>query len=301
MKFGLIGLGRMGAAIAQRAIDRGHEIIGFDLDADSRINAQNLGVTVVDSLEEVARQTRIIWLMVPAGNIVDQAIQTLLPHLKKDDIIIDGGNSKFTDSIRRAEELSNKGLFFLDCGTSGGLQAREFGFSLMVGGDEASFLKLHPILEAIAATGAIGLVGPSGAGHYVKMVHNGIEYALLEAYAEGFQLIKEGSFKNKNPDLEQITRIWSNGSIIRSWILDLAHGIFEKEQEFHDISGEIGQSGTGKWTVENAHENKIPVPVIEESLKMREWSEKTGGNYATKIVALLRHSFGGHAINKKGK
>ena len=299
MKIGLIGLGRMGNAIAQRAIEGGHQVVGFDLSADSRADAEKVGATIAATIEALAQHARIIWLMLPSGEIIDTVLNTLMPHLKKDDIIIDGGNSKFTDSIRRAKDLEKRGIFFLDCGTSGGLQGREFGFSLMIGGDEAAYTKVHSLLEAIAAPGALGLVGPSGAGHYVKMVHNGIEYGLLEAYAEGFQLIKEGNFKSSDPDLEQISRIWSSGSIIRSWILDLAHGVFEKDQEFHDISGAIGQNGTGKWTVENAHENNIPLPVIEEALKVRALSEKTGGNYATKIVALLRHAFGGHEVKKK--
>ena len=299
MKLGLIGLGRMGNAIAQRVIDAGHQVIGFDQSPASCAQAEQLGVTIVSSAQEVAQRARIVWLMVPAGEVVDSVLALLRPHLHKDDIIIDGGNSHFKDSIRRAKELEQHGIYFLDCGTSGGLHGRENGFSLMVGGDEASYIKIHPLLEAIAASGAVGLVGPSGAGHYIKMVHNGIEYGLLQAYAEGFQLIKEGSFKNYNPDLEQISRIWNNGAVIRSWILDLAHTIFEQDQEFHKISGRIGQNGTGKWCVENADENNIPVPVIQAALKVRALSEQTGGNYATKLVALLRHAFGGHPLGNK--
>jgi len=299
MKLGLIGLGRMGNAIAQRVIDAGHQVIGFDQSPASCAQAEQLGVTIVASAQEVAQRARIVWLMVPAGEVVDSVLALLRPHLHKDDIIIDGGNSHFKDSIRRAKELEQHGIYFLDCGTSGGLHGRENGFSLMVGGDEASYIKIHPLLEAIAASGAVGLVGPSGAGHYIKMVHNGIEYGLLQAYAEGFQLIKEGSFKNYNPDLEQISRIWNNGAVIRSWILDLAHTIFEQDQEFHKISGRIGQNGTGKWCVENADENNIPVPVIQAALKVRALSEQTGGNYATKLVALLRHAFGGHPLGNK--
>ncbi|MCL5875616.1 MAG: decarboxylating 6-phosphogluconate dehydrogenase [Candidatus Dependentiae bacterium] len=299
MKLGIIGLGRMGNAIAQRVIDASHQVIGFDQSPLCCAQAEKLGVTIVGSTEEVAQKARIIWLMVPAGEIVDSVLALMRPHLQKNDIIIDGGNSNFKDTIRRAKELEQHDIYFLDCGTSGGIHGRETGFSLMVGGDEASYIKIHSLLEAIAAPGGVGLVGPSGAGHYVKMVHNGIEYGLLQAYAEGFHLIKEGSFKKYNPDLEQISRIWSNGAVIRSWILDLAHTIFEQDQEFHTISGQIGQSGTGKWCVENADENKIPVPAMQAALKVRTQSEQTDGNYATKIVALLRHAFGGHPLGNK--
>jgi 6-phosphogluconate dehydrogenase len=300
MKLGIIGLGKMGNAIAQRAIDAGHQVIGFDPSPVACKQAEELGVTIVPSHADIAKHARIIWLMVPAGDIVDATLALLQPHLHKDDIIIDGGNSHFKDSIRRAKELEQHGIYFLDCGTSGGLHGREIGFSLMVGGDEASYIKIHSLLESIAAPGGLGLVGPSGAGHYVKMVHNGIEYGLLQAYAEGFQLIKEGDFKKYDPDLEQISRIWSNGAIIRSYILDLAHAIFEQDQELRSISGYVAQNGTGKWAAESAQENDIPVPVLQAALKVRGESEQTGGNYATKIVALLRHAFGGHPLGKKG-
>ncbi len=300
MKLGIIGLGKMGNAIAQRAIDGGHQVIGFDPAQEASAQAEQLGVTIVPSVTDVAKHARIIWLMIPAGHIVDATLSLLQPHLHKDDIIIDGGNSHFKDSIRRAKDLEQHGIYFLDCGTSGGLQGREIGFSLMVGGDEASYIKIHSLFEAIAAPGGLGLVGPSGAGHYVKMVHNGIEYGLLQAYAEGFQLIKEGDLKKYDPDLEQISRIWSNGAIIRSYILDLAHTIFEQDQELRSISGYIGQNGTGQWAAEDAQENNISVPVLQAALKVRAESEQTGGNYATKIVALLRHAFGGHPLGKKG-
>ncbi len=302
MKVGIIGLGRMGNAIAQRAAQAGHEVIGFDPSSSSQEEAQNIGIFLSSSMADLAWQTRVIWLMVPAGTIVDSVLQELAPHLKESDIIIDGGNSKFTDSIRRAKELAQRGIIFLDCGTSGGLAGRDIGFSLMVGGDHDAYTKIHDLLAAIAAPGGLGHVGPSGAGHYVKMVHNGIEYALLQGYAEGFQVLKEGSFKHDALDLEEITRIWNNGAVIRSWILELAHGIFERDQELKNVGGAIEESGTGAWTVEEAHKNNIPVPTIEESLKIREWSRATGGNYATRVVAMLRNAFGGHSVQiKKGK
>jgi len=295
MKIGIIGLGRMGNAIAFRAIEGAHDVIGFDEYLDARKAAQEIGVTVVDNLVAMAEEVRIFWLMVPAGDPVDAVIKELRPHIKAGDIIIDGGNSKYTDSIRRANELAEENIFFLDCGTSGGMQGRGQGFCLMVGGDKTIYTKIHSLLIAVAAPGGLAHVGPSGAGHYTKMIHNGIEYALLQAYAEGFHLLKTGGF---TLDLEEISRLWNNGSIIRSWILELAHDIFRQDQELRNISGEVAESGMGRWMVEEACKDNIPVRVIEESLLIRAWSRETGGDYATKIVALLRHKFGGHSVKK---
>lgn len=298
MNVGIIGLGRMGSGIAQRWLEAGYTVIGFDVDALLMQQAQELGVTTVRSAVDVTHHARIIWLMVPAGPIVDQVLKELLPRLQAGDIIIDGGNSKFTDSIRRAQMLAAHHIFFLDCGTSGGLYGKEHGYSLMVGGSKQAYDTAYPLFAAIAAPGGCGRVGESGAGHYVKMVHNGIEYGMLQAYAEGFQVLKEGSFKDQHLDLHAISDIWLHGAVIRSWLLELARDIFARDQEFKQIKGEIQESGTGRWTVEEAHAHTIPVPVIEESLKVREQSRKNGGNYATKLVALLRNAFGGHAVKK---
>lgn len=298
MKIGIIGLGRMGAAIAERALRGGHDVVGYDVNQETCKQAQEQGVSLAASIEDVAKTTDVIWLMIPAGSLVDATLTTLVPCMKAGTIVVDGGNCNYQDSMRRAKMLAQKNIFFLDCGTSGGLQGRELGFSLMVGGDRAAYEKVLPLFMSIAAKDGVEHVGPSGAGHYVKMVHNGIEYALLQAYAEGFHLIKEGSFKDAHLNLEAISRVWNNGAVIRSWILTLADDIFERDQNFSNISGAIEESGTGRWTVEEAHKNNIPVRVIEESLTIREWSRKTGGNYATKLVALLRHAFGGHAVKK---
>jgi len=299
MKLGIVGLGRMGNAIAYRAIEGGHEVVGFDIDKEARKKVEEMGAQVTDDLAQVAAETRIVWLMVPPGDVVDDVIHALRKHLKVDDIIIDGGNSHYVNSIRRAQELARDGIFFLDCGTSGGIQGRGEGFCLMIGGDNATYVKVHPILAAIAAPGGVGYIGTSGAGHYIKMIHNGIEYALLQAYAEGLHLIKEGTFKDEVIDLEEVTRVWNVSSIIRSWILDLAHNIYrEDQQELKRVSGEIAESGMGKWTVEDARKNNIPVRVIDEALKIRAWSRETGGNYATKLVAMLRKQFGGHPVKE---
>lgn len=298
MKLAVIGLGRMGFAIAQRVIDAGHEVVGFDVDVRLGAQLDEIGGTAVASLVALAEDARIFWLMVPA-NLVDQVLQELVPHLKGGDIVIDGGNSKFTDSITRARMLQLKNIFFLDCGTSGGVHGRAIGFSLMVGGDKDIYTKVHPLLSAIAAPNGVGYMGSSGTGHYVKMVHNGIEYALLQAYAQGLHVIKDGSFKNEHLDLEEITRVWNNGSVIRSWILELLHDIVAKDQSLERISGEIAELGTGKWTVEEALHHNIPVELIAKAVEIRTWSRETGGNFATKLVALLRNAFGGHTIKTK--
>ncbi len=295
MNVGIVGLGRMGNAVAFRALNGGHTVFGFDPDANAAKEAAAMGVTMVDSLEKLAAETRVVWLMV-GHTLVDEVLKKLTPHLKAEDIVVDGGNSFYKDAIRRADDLSKEGIIFLDCGTSGGIEGRGRGFCLMVGGDHDAYTKIHSLLAAIAAPGGVGHVGPSGAGHYVKMVHNGIEYGLLQAYAEGFDIIKNGTYKKEALDLEEISRIWNVSSVIRSFLLGLTHQIFQQDQELHDISGKIQEGGTGKWTVEEAEEHHIPAEIIKKALEVRAWSRETGGDYATKLIAMLRKKFGGHAV-----
>ncbi|MBY0354009.1 decarboxylating 6-phosphogluconate dehydrogenase [Candidatus Babeliales bacterium] len=297
MNVGIIGLGRMGQGIADHLTKAGHSVVGFDPTPQAQEDALKIGVTIAPSLEALARDVRIFWLMVPAGAPVDTTIEQLLPHLQAQDIIIDGGNSWFHDSIRRADMLAEKNIHFLDCGTSGGLAGRECGYSLMIGGSKEIFEKVERIFIAIAAPDGYALCGPVGAGHYVKMVHNGIEYSLLQAYAEGFHLLKSGHYKNL--DLEQISNIWMHGSIIRSWILTLAHNVFEHDQNFANISGQIGENQTGRWTLDEAEKHGVPMQLLKDALDIRAWSRETGGNYATKVVAMLRNQFGGHALKEK--
>jgi 6-phosphogluconate dehydrogenase len=302
MNIALIGLGKMGEALAYRAIQGGHTVFGFDVNATMCALAEKNGVHLVTEIAHFANKNiRVFWLMVPQGELIDIVIAQLQPFLQDGDIIIDGGNSKFTDSMHRAQKLALHNIFFIDCGTSGGVHGRENGFCLMIGGDIKAYNTIEPLLHSIATANGYAHVGPSGAGHYVKMVHNGIEYALLQAYAEGFHLLKNGDFESAHLNLEKISALWNHGSVIRSWILDLVHNIMKNDQDLTDIAGNIASTGMGKWTVEHAHKSHIPVPVIEESLKIREWSEKTGGNYATKIVACLRNQFGGHMITKNTK
>lgn len=298
MNVAIIGLGKMGEALAYRAVQSGFTVFGFDVNADSCVIAAKEGVRIVSSIADFAdKNIHLFWLMVPQGELVDKVVMQLRPLLKKNDIIIDGGNSKFTDSMRRAQELVEDDIYFIDCGTSGGIHGRENGFCLMVGGDKKAYDVIKDLLQAVAAPDGYAYVGASGAGHYVKMVHNGIEYGLLQAYAEGFHLLKDGQFKN-HLDLEKIAALWNHGSVIRSWILELVKSIMKEDQNLADVNGNIAATGMGKWTVEQAHELGVPVPVIEESLHVRTWSEKTGGNYATKIVAMLRNKFGGHSVTR---
>jgi len=293
----IIGLGKMGEALAYRLVQAGHAVFGFDVNSDSCAMAQKSGVQIVNAVTDFADHTiQVFWLLVPQGELVDKVISQLRSVLKAGDIIIDGGNSKFTDSMRRAQELAVDNIFFIDCGTSGGIHGRENGFCLMVGGDKKAYDTIAPLLLSVATPGGCAYVGPSGAGHYVKMVHNGIEYGLLQAYAEGFHLLKNGEFESAHLDLEKIASLWNHGSVIRSWILDLVYDVMRDDQDLNDIAGNVASTGMGKWTVECAHKSGVPISVIEESLKVREWSEKTGGNYATKIVAMLRNKFGGHAV-----
>jgi 6-phosphogluconate dehydrogenase len=337
MIIGLVGLGRMGQAIAARLLASGIDVIGYDRylkqapdlsiheqkdfqaqcafcadfthggqprcaqpenSADAR--AQERGTFRLESnLGAVAREARIIWLMVPAGNIVDEVIAQLMPHLQEEDIVIDGGNSFFQDSIRRFNLLKEHAIQFIDCGTSGGLHGRCLGFSLMIGGDPKAYNRCEQAFRAVAAPNGYAHVGPAGAGHYVKMVHNGIEYGLLQAYAEGFQILKEGHYKEL--DLARISALWNHGSIIRSWILQLACEVFTQDQELKDIYGAVAEGGTGLWTVQEANRHGIPAELIKQALTIRAQSRQTGGNYATKVVALLRHAFGGHPVGHAKK
>lgn len=300
MKVAMIGLGRMGEALAYRAVQAGHELYGFDVSSDSCAVAEKNGVQIVASIADFANKgIQVFWLMVPQGDLVDKVIAQLHPLLKAGDIVIDGGNSKFTDSVRRAQELAKDNIFFLDCGTSGGVHGRKNGFCLMVGGDKKAYDMVADLFMSVATPGGCEYVGPSGAGHYVKMVHNGIEYGLMQAYGEGFDLLKNGEFKDAHLDLEKIASLWNHGSVIRSWLLDLVQDIMKDDQELADVAGNVASTGMGKWTVENAHKVNVPVPVIEQALNVRMQSEKTGGNYATKIVACLRNKFGGHAVSPR--
>lgn len=297
MKLAVIGLGRMGAAIARRAASAGYCVLGFDPNSAIQKEMQESGIQIFGSVDELAHESEVIWLMVPAGKIVDETLAKIVASCKPGTIIIDGGNSNFNDSVRRAKELALKNIHYLDCGTSGGIHGQKNGFCLMVGGNFEIYQKVEPLLKVIAMQSGCAHVGPSGAGHYVKMIHNGIEYGMLQAYAEGFHLLREGDYKDL--DLAQIAQLWQHGAIIRSFLLELAVDVFKEDQHLAGVDGKIQEGGTGAWTVENAHKNKIPVPVIEKSLEVRAESRQSGGNFASKVIQMLRNAFGGHSIARK--
>ncbi len=297
MKLAVIGLGRMGAAIARRALDAGYCVLGFDPDVKTQKECADDGIQIHTDLQTLAREADVIWLMIPAGKLIDDTLNNMISVLTPNNIIVDGGNSNFHDSVRRAKELALKKIAYLDCGTSGGVHGLKNGFCLMVGGDYNAYKKIEPLLQVIATEHGCAHVGPSGAGHYVKMIHNGIEYGMLQAYAEGFHLLREGDYKDL--DLQQIAHVWQHGAVVRSWLLDLAHDVFKQDQNFGSIDGKIQEGGTGAWNMENAKKNHIPAPVLEASLQARKESRETGGNFASKLIQMIRHGFGGHKVEIK--
>jgi 6-phosphogluconate dehydrogenase len=295
MKIGIVGLGRMGLAISQRLVKAGFPVLGFDPNEDARKNLKDIGGETANKIIELAKACKIIWIMVPAGKPVDDVINQISDALEEKSIIIDGGNSRFSDSVRRAKELEQKDIFFLDCGTSGGLKGKTIGFSLMIGGEKEAYEKATNVFQAVAAPNGHAYMGPSGSGHYVKMIHNGVEYALLQAYADGFDLLKNND-QFKNLDLKKIATVWKNGSVIRSWIVELLEEIFSQKLDFEKISGAIGENLTGRWTLEEANKQSVSMELLEKALEIRQWSRDTGGNFSTKLVALLRNKFGGHPL-----
>lgn len=294
MKIGVIGLGKMGEAIVYRACRGGHTVYAFDEDEKKIEAMRKYGAKPCMSIEELMSNITLLWLMVPAGEVVDQVLHQLYPLLRADMIIVDGGNSWYKDSQRRAIDLEAIGVHYLDCGTSGGVDGKELGFSLMVGGSLDAYKQAVPLFHVLASVDGYAYMGPSGAGHYVKMIHNGIEYGLLQAYAEGMQLIMQGPFKELNA--ESIAQVWQHGSIIRSWIGQLMCEVLKQKPDFQQISGAIAENGTGAWMQQCATEAGFKTPMLDQSLAIRAWSRETGGDVSTQLVALLRHRFGGHQI-----
>jgi 6-phosphogluconate dehydrogenase len=297
----MIGLGRMGANMAQRLVRGGHRVGGFDPSADAlkRIEAQ--GITPAATLEALVGQfkaPRALWLMVPAGEVVDKTIAGLLPLLAAGDVLIDGGNSNFKDTQRRAQMLAGHKIHYVDCGTSGGVWGLAEGYSMMVGGDEAVVERLRPIFETLAPAPnqGWGRVGPVGSGHYTKMVHNGIEYGMMQAYAEGFSILKHKS--EFGLDLHQVAEIWRYGSVVRSWLLDLTADALGKNPEMKGIAPYVVDSGEGRWTVDEAIALNVPAPVSTLSLIERLRSRDTE-SYSDKLLAAMRNEFGGHDIKKE--
>ena len=298
MQLGVIGLGRMGQIVVERCLDAGHEVVAFDLDPAAVATAADAGATPAESVADLADRLgadRRIWLMVPAGEAVDATLEDLDPHLDDEDVVVDGGNSHFEASVRRAEATE---AAYLDCGTSGGPAGAELGFSLMVGGPEWAYEAMTPVFDAVA-TGPVGhdRMGESGSGHYVKMVHNGVEYALMQAYGEGFELLHEGRY---DLDLEAVARTWNNGAVIRSWLLELCEEAFREEgTDLGDVADHVAGGSTGTWTVQEALEQEIPVPLIYQALSERFGSRAPeSGRFSRRLANRLRYGFGRHEVQR---
>ncbi len=300
MELGMIGLGRMGANMSERLLRAGHRVVSYDRDPEAVKGVVGKGAQGVDSLEQLVNKLaapRAVWLMVPAGDPVDKTIQALLPYLRSGDAIVDGGNSYYKDSMRRSAQLRERGLDFVDVGTSGGIWGLDEGYSMMVGGEKNAVERLRPIFEALAPARdrGWGHVGPSGAGHFTKMVHNGIEYGLMQSYAEGFAILKRKA--DLRLDVHQIAEIWRWGSVVRSWLLDLIARALAENRELTGIAPFVADSGEGRWTVQEAVDLDTPAPVITASLLERLRSRDTD-SYADKLLAAMRNQFGGHAMKK---
>jgi 6-phosphogluconate dehydrogenase len=299
MKIGFIGLGKMGMNMVQRLLNNGHEVVAYARTAETVMTAQNKGAIGASSLKDLIdklQKPRLVWLMVPAGIATDETISKLSPFLEEGDILVDGGNSFYKDSIRRAQELRNKKIYFIDVGTSGGIWGLNLGYCLMIGGDKDVCMSVEPIFKALAPENGYAHVGPNGAGHFVKMVHNGIEYALLQGYAEGFEIMH--AKKEFTLDLQRIANLWNHNSVIRSWLLELAENAFKNDPDLHSIKGFVEDSGEGRWTVAEAIDQDVPAPVITLSLIER-FRSRQDDSFSAKVIAALRNEFGGHGVKKK--
>src|SRR3954465_9505960 len=297
MQLAMIGLGRMGGNMVERLMRHGHQLVVYDRSADAVAKYAGMGAAAAKDLSDLVRQLetpRIIWIMVPAGAPVDDTIAALRPSLSPGDIIIDGGNSNFPDTIRRGQDLATSKIAFIDSGTSGGIWGLENGYCLMVGGPDDAVKTCEPIFRALAPKDGYAHVGPSGAGHYVKMIHNGIEYGMLQAYAEGYEIL-HASKDFPKLDLHQVAEVWQHGSVVRSWLNELAASAFKRDSKLQDLRGFVADSGEGRWTVQEAIDLDVPAPVITLSLQMR-FRSRQEDTFSGKVIAALRNEFGGHAV-----
>jgi 6-phosphogluconate dehydrogenase len=301
MQLGMVGLGKMGANMTKRLIEHGHQLVVTDLSPDAIKAAEGEGAIGASSLENLVSKLdapRAVWVMVPSGAPTESTIMQLSNLVSRGDTIIDGGNSNYKDTMRLAAALQAKGINMVDVGTSGGIWGLKEGYSMMIGGEKDAVERLRPIFESLApsADTGWGRVGPNGSGHFVKMIHNGIEYGMMQAYAEGFSIMKAKT--EFNLDLEDISRIWQNGSVVRSWLLDLMHDAFVEDQELTNIAAYVPDSGEGRWTVFEAIDLNVSAPVITESL-LRRLRSREGESYTDKLLSVTRNQFGGHAVKKK--
>lgn len=298
MKLGFVGLGRMGGNMVRRLLADGHEIVAWARSAESVAEAVSEGATGGTSLEDVVANLsppRAIWLMIPAGDPVEKSVTTLKPLLSRGDVIVDGGNSRFSDSARRAAELEAEGIGFLDAGTSGGIWGLEYGYCLMVGGRSDYFRMVEPVFRTLAPPEGYAHVGPPGAGHFTKMVHNAVEYAMLQGYGEGFELLQASGY---DLDLPQIARLWTHASVVRSWLLDLLVRALEKDPKLATVKGFVEDSGEGRWTLHEAIERAVPMPALADALFAR-FTSRQPESFSAKVIAALRAQFGGHAVTKE--
>jgi 6-phosphogluconate dehydrogenase len=298
MQLGLVGLGRMGANMATRLIDGGHRLVVHDTNAAAAEPLVQRGASAADSLDALVRQLeqpRTVWIMVPAGAATQATVDALSPLLDAGDVLIDGGNSLYKEAIQRSALLRERGIHYVDIGTSGGIWGLREGYSLMVGGDDAAVERLRPILETLAPAPDRGWahVGPSGAGHFVKMIHNGIEYGLMQAYAEGFAVLR--AKRDFNLDLAAIAQLWRHGSVVRSWLLDLTADVLADNADLDDIAPHVADSGEGRWTVAEAIDLDVPAPVMTLALIQRLRSRDENA-WADRLLAAMRQAFGGHAV-----
>ena len=300
MELGMVGLGRMGGNMAQRLLTGGHHIVAFDPQPLAVKAAEGNGADGASSLDELVSKLtapKAVWVMVPDGAPTESTIKSLAELLSDGDMILDGGNSNFNDSIRRSKELAESGIEFMDVGTSGGVWGLTEGYSMMVGGSDEAFARIEPIIQTLAPspTSGYGHVGPAGAGHYVKMVHNGIEYGLMQAYAEGFELMN--AREDMALDMAQIAEIWREGSVVRSWSLDLTAAAFQEDGDLSGLAAYVDDSGEGRWTVQESVDLAVPIPVITAALQAR-FRSRQDQPFGAKILSAMRNQFGGHAVRK---
>jgi 6-phosphogluconate dehydrogenase len=297
MRLGMVGLGRMGGNMSIRLLRRGHEVVGYARSEESRNRVARHGANAAASLEELVAALdppRAVWVMVPAGEPTESTVAQLGEMLQAGDVIVDGGNSLFRDSVRRAAELSKKGVMFVDAGVSGGIWGLEEGYCLMLGGDPDAVDRLEPVLTDLAPENGWARVGPNGSGHFVKMVHNGIEYGLLQSFGEGFEILNASVY---DVDLHQVAELWRHGSVVRSWLLDLLAAALAKDPELARVKGYIEDSGEGRWTVLSAIDEDVPAPVTALSLFAR-FASRQEESFSAKVIAALRREFGGHAVRE---
>jgi 6-phosphogluconate dehydrogenase len=298
MQLAMIGLGRMGGNMTERLLKGGHDVVVWDRSADAVKASAGQGAKGAADLGDLCARLaapRVIWIMVPSGKPVDDTIEALVPHLGKGDVLIDGGNSNYKDSARRAAELRARGLELIDSGTSGGIWGLENGYCLMVGGTREAVARCEPVFRTLAPPDGFAHVGPSGAGHFVKMIHNGIEYAMLQAYAEGYELLR--AKREFGLDLHQIAAVWNRGSVVRSWLNELAERAFAGDPTLAGLHGYVEDSGEGRWTVQESIDLDVPAPAIALALFAR-FRSRQDESFGAKVIAALRNEFGGHAVKR---